>query len=163
MSPKISPGPTKTSDPKRHGFGGDKKLRIAEHPKVQQCPLAQGPFPGGLPGEQPLGLCCPLGWLDKSQASQRVGVGKPQHPSLESCTERPPLQFHSNPPSCSHFHFHCFSFRTALAADCTHLSLPRALCMSARLCHLLEAVTPSMISLHNGTHILRLWARQARV
>lgn len=66
MSPKISPGPTKMSNPKRHGFGGDKKLRIAEHPKVQQCPLARGPFPGASQGSSLLG--CAARWVGQTRA-----------------------------------------------------------------------------------------------
>lgn len=58
--------------------------------------------------------------------------------------------FNFNPPSSSHFHLHCFSSCTRVVAGNTICLCP-VLGLYARLCHLLEAVTPSMICPHEGT------------
>lgn len=56
-----------------------------------------------------------------------------------------------NPPSFSHFHPHCFPSCTRPVAESTVCLCPCS--GSTRLCHLLEAVTPSMTCPHDGTHV----------
>lgn len=114
-----------------------------------------------LGGTGPMSCMCPSG-LAKKPGPLKSGCPEATESCFRDCAERQPFQFDFNPPSFSHFHFHCFSFCTGLAADNTYLSLPPASCLSARLCHLLEAVTPIMISLHEGTCVC-LWAALARV